>query len=184
MKLLYVLSFLYLIASCATNSIPHYQKYKKTAASPYKEEILDFYSRKNPYGEFSNFALFPIEVDGKIWPTSEHYYQAHKYQGPELREWVRQAKDPWESAQRGRDKSKVKRKDWDQIKDQIMEKALIAKFTQHQVLKELLLSTGTSIIYEHTKNDCYWGDCGDRSGKNKLGKALMKIRKALREGKL
>lgn len=165
-------------------SATHYKKYQPTPDTPYKESILDFYSRSKAYGEFSNFALFPITVDGKLWPTSEHYYQAHKYSDPKLQEWVRLGDTPVEAAKRGRDKSKPKRKDWDQVKDGIMEKALVAKFTQHEVLKKLLLATGDSALYEHTKNDCYWGDCGDRSGKNKLGKALMKIRGQLRANSL
>ena len=57
-----------------------------------------------------------------------------------------------------------------------MEKAVWDKFTRYPELKTLLLSTGNARIYEHTKNDCYWADCGDRSGKNKLGLLLEKIR--------
>lgn len=171
-----------LIISCSTTKAPHYSKYEATPAISYKNKVLDFYSRRKPYGEFSNFALFPITVDDKLWPTSEHYYQAHKYDNPELQEWVRAAKSPLEAAKRGRDKSKPKRKDWRQTKDGFMEKALITKFKQYPELKELLLSTGECEIFEHTKNDCYWGDCGNRKGKNKLGKALMRLRKGFRTG--
>ncbi len=165
-------------------NIPHYDKYPKTPATDYQDEILDFYSVKNLYGEFSNFALFPIQIDGLNWPTSEHYYQAHKYDDPVLIEWVRSAPSPYLAAKRGRDKTKPKRKDWKEIKDDVMRVALDAKFSQYDVLQELLLSTNTTYIYEHTKNDCYWGDCGDRTGKNKLGIALMDIRDILREGQL
>lgn len=152
---------------------------EKTDSSPVK-----FYSRKNSYGEFSNFALFPIKVDNKIWGTSEHYYQAHKYDQSNLQEYVRQAKTPEEAAKRGRKKELPKRTNWKQIKDQIMYKALVAKYTQHQSLKELLLSTGKAPIIEHTKRDKYWGDAGDGSGKNKLGKMLVDIRSKIQSGKL
>lgn len=56
---------------------------------------------------------------------------------------------------------------------------LKAKFTQYEVLKELLLETGDKILIEHTENDAYWGDAGDGSGKNQLGKLLMRLRKEL-----
>jgi ribA/ribD-fused uncharacterized protein len=138
--------------------------------------IIDFYSVKDPYGEFSNFALFSITVDGVKWPTSEHYYQAHKYTDPELMEKVRMAESPMDAATIGRDPNIPKRADWDEYKDIAMEVAVRAKFNQHEALKNLLKSTGDASLYEHTKNDCYWGDCGDRTGKNKLGLLLMKLR--------
>jgi len=73
----------------------------------------------------------------------------------------------------------VIKSNWDEIRDNIMYKAVLAKFTQHPELKELLLSTNDSILIEHTRNDSYWGDGGDRSGENMLGKILMKVRDEL-----
>lgn len=173
-----------LLVSCATTlPVPkatHYEKYPATAAVPSKEKIIDFYSRSQPYGEFSNFALFPIFVDGQWWPTSEHYYQAMKYEKKELIAWVQAAPDPMESANRGRDKNIPKRTDWEERKDEFMEKAVMDKFTRYPELKALLLSTGEARLYEHTENDCYWGDCGNRTGQNKLGVLLEKIRGKLR----
>lgn len=54
-----------------------------------------------------------------------------------------------------------------------------AKFTQYQDLKELLLSTAGCTVVEHTVNDNYWGDGGDGSGRNQLGKTLMRVRDEL-----
>lgn len=165
------LLFLSLQASCAHGEAPH---------QPYQEEILDFYSTQKTYGEFSNFALFPVFVDNSWWPTTEHYYQAHKYDREDLIKWVKEAPSPMEAALRGRDKRFPKRSDWEEQKDSIMEKAVQDKFARYPSLQKLLLSTGTARIYEHTKNDCYWGDCGDRTGKNKLGLLLEKVRASLK----
>lgn len=165
--------------SCAQKSIENEAQYK-TPIAAFQGEILDFYSTKDPYGEFSNFALYPVMVDGEMWSTSEHYYQAHKYDKPELIAWVQSASTPMEAALRGRDKSIPKRADWDARKDEFMEKAVIDKFNRYPELKQLLLSTGNARLYEHTKNDCYWGDCGDRTGKNKLGLLLEKLRESFR----
>ena len=44
-------------------------------------EYIHFYRVKERYGEFSNFARYPVQLDGKIWPTSEHYFQAQKFTG-------------------------------------------------------------------------------------------------------
>jgi N-glycosidase YbiA len=54
------------------------------------------------------------------------------------------------------------------------------QFTQHEELITLLLSTGDSKLVEHTENDDYWGDGGDGSGKNMLGRILMQVRESLR----
>jgi predicted NAD-dependent protein-ADP-ribosyltransferase YbiA (DUF1768 family) len=48
-------------------------------------------------------------------------------------------------------------------------------------LRSLLLQTGDAEIIEHTKNDKYWGDGGNGSGKNRLGELLMELRTKLRK---
>ncbi len=143
---------------------------------------IRFYSVTDAYGEFSNFAAYPIVLDGKKWPTSEHYFQAQKFEDASVREHVRAARTPMIAAQRGRDRSKKLRKDWDRARDAVMEKALIAKFTQHEDLRALLLGTGDAPLIEHTANDDYWGDGGDGSGANRLGMLLMKVRHSLSKG--
>lgn len=61
-----------------------------------------------------------------------------------------------------------------------MKEALTAKFSQYESLKELLLSTNDSILIEHTNNDSYWGDGGNGTGKNMLGKLLMEVRETFK----
>lgn len=61
-----------------------------------------------------------------------------------------------------------------------MRKALRAKFEEHPALAELLVSTGTAELVEHTENDAYWGDGGDGKGRNMLGRILMELRETLR----
>jgi N-glycosidase YbiA len=143
-------------------------------------EVINFYSVSEEYGEFSNFAAYPIRLRGKVWPTSEHYFQAQKFKGTADEEEVRKAKSPMIAARLGRSRQKPLRKDWESVKDQIMHEAVLAKFTQHADLGEMLLGTSEARIVEHTENDNYWGDGGDGSGKNKLGIILMRVREELR----
>ena len=63
-----------------------------------------------------------------------------------------------------------------------MWQALDAKFTQHEDLRQLLLSTKPRNIVYHKRSDDYWGDGGDGSGENQLGKMLMQLRKLFRKG--
>ena len=143
-------------------------------------EFIRFYSVSDDYGHFSNFAGFPIELDGRTWPTSEHYFQAQKFQEREHQETIRKTTSPMIAARLGRDRKKPLRKDWESVKVSVMRKAVLAKFTQHAELRDELLATGDAKIVEHTERDDYWGDGGDGSGKNMLGRILMEVREALR----
>ncbi len=139
-----------------------------------------FYKPSEAYGEFSNFSRHSIQLKEKLWPTSEHYFQAQKFSGTEHEEAVRIAKSPMVAARMGRSRERPLRPDWESVKDDIMREALRAKFTQHPQLRSLLLSTGDAQLIEHTTNDRYWADGGDGSGKNRLGELLMELRAQLR----
>ena len=45
--------------------------------------MINFYSVKNAHGHYSNFYEVPTKIDGKIWPTTEHYFQAMKFKKEE-----------------------------------------------------------------------------------------------------
>ncbi len=143
-------------------------------------EVINFYSVSGEHGCFSNFSPHPIQLRGKTWPTSEHYFQAMKFVGTPDEDEVRQAKSPMIAARMGRSRKRPFRKDWESVKDSIMHEAVLAKFTQHADLREMLLATGEAKIVEHTENDAYWGDGGDGKGKNKLGQILVQVREELR----
>lgn len=143
-------------------------------------QIIRFYRVNDPYGEFSNFVAFPIEIDGTIWPASEHYFQAQKFADLDYRERIRTTESPMTAAKMGRDRGFPLRSDWESVKDDVMRTAVRAKIGQHPTLRALLISTGDAILIEHTTNDSYWADGGDGSGKNMLGQILMEIRAELR----
>ncbi len=146
--------------------------------------IVNFYSSTDEYGCFSNISPHPIEVDGKRWPTSEHYFQAQKFEDVVHTEEIRKTKSPMIAARMGRDRKKPIRRDWQSVKVALMRKAVLAKFTQHDDIRQTLFATGDAKIVEHTENDSYWGDGGDGSGKNMLGQILMQVREELKAGLL
>ncbi len=84
------------------------------------------------------------------------------------------------AARMGRSRKRPLRPDWETVKDGVMRTAVLAKFSQHPEIREILLSTGDAQLVEHTTNDRYWGDGGDGSGKNMLGQILMSVREELR----
>lgn len=139
-----------------------------------------FYSAQDPYGEFSNFYSAPINLNDQTWPTTEHYFQAMKFEGSPYKETIRTANKPGKAASLGRSRAHPIRPDWEQVKYGIMKEAVRAKFQQHQHLKELLLGTGQAELVEHTSRDRCWADGGDGTGLNWLGKVLMEVREELR----
>jgi ribA/ribD-fused uncharacterized protein len=143
-------------------------------------DAIKFYIVSEEYGCFSNFSPHPIRLEGKLWPTSEHYFQAQKFAGAPDEEEIRMTASPMVAARMGRARSRPLRADWESVKDVIMFDAVLAKFTQHHDLREVLLQTGDATIVEHTSNDSYWGDGGDGSGINRLGQILMRVRAQLR----
>jgi len=145
------------------------------------QATIRFYGVNAEYGELSNFALYPITLKGKRWPTSEHYFQAQKFVTARDQEEIRNANTPMLAARWGRDRKRKLRRDWERVKIGVMREAVEAKFRQHEELGALLLQTGDATLVEHTENDDFWGDGGDGTGRNELGRILMAVRLRLRE---
>jgi N-glycosidase YbiA len=139
-----------------------------------------FYSTIDHYGEFSTFARYGIELDGHWWPTTEHYFQAQKFEDSAYQERIRTAATPKLAAELGRSRKLPLRSDWESIKDDIMYRAVLKKFQTHPQLRDLLLNTGDEEIIENAPGDYYWGCGKDGSGQNKLGLILMRVRDELR----
>lgn len=138
-----------------------------------------FYKINDEYGCFSNFAHYGFELDGKLWMTSEHYFQAQKFCGTEYEEMIRLLDNPMKAADMGRNRDLPLRTDWEEVKADVMRKAVLAKFKQNEEIKNVLLSTGKETIIENTSNDYYWGCGKDGSGENMLGIILMEVREKL-----
>jgi len=169
-------------------------------------QILFYSPKESPYGCFSNFSRHKVQVYGQTWETSEHPFQAMKYHPhrPDLVQMVLKAVGPMRAAEIGRDRGNPIRPDWDslvpnpsplvvddgrgpapvieRVKDQIMYEVVWAKFTQHNDLQSILLSTGASPIIENAIHDPYWGWGSSQTGVNRLGKILMAVRSELQVG--
>ena len=143
-----------------------------------------FYSHHDPvYGCFSNFSPHDIIDDNSvIYPTSEHYFQAHKFTDYYYFNRVLEAKTPNKAAILGRNKNYPLRPDWEAVKNSVMYKALELKFTQHPDISAVLLGTGDAVLIENTTNDYIWGCGTNKTGENRLGILLMELRKNLSRG--
>jgi len=150
--------------------------------SMYNQNVeIRFYLKRDPYGCFCNFAPYPVEIDGKVWKTTEHYYHAQRFAGTEFEEVIREIKTPFQAKEVAKSGIYPRRSDWFDVKSDIMMNAITAKFNQHNDLRDILVSTGNAILKEHTELDHYWADGGDGSGRSRLGEILMKVRSSFPE---
>jgi ribA/ribD-fused uncharacterized protein len=149
-----------------------------------EDEIRFYRASEKPYGAFSNLYRRAIEFEGEVFPTSEHAYQAGKARKREVRDWVLSAPSPalvamaahglyyWDIAP-----------GWSRTKFDRMRGVIRAKFTQHEDLRELLLSTGDARLVESATVDNevnrLWGEVNGE-GRNMLGQLLMELRAELR----
>uniref|UniRef100_B8HS05 NADAR domain-containing protein n=1 Tax=Cyanothece sp. (strain PCC 7425 / ATCC 29141) TaxID=395961 RepID=B8HS05_CYAP4 len=145
--------------------------------------VIYFYKVEGPYGCFSNFSPHGFELEGQRWQTVEHYYQAHKFVGTpdhHLCTQIQQCQTPAQAAALGRNPCHCPRSDWEEIKQQVMRTAVLAKFKTHPQIRTILLETGEAWLVEDSPVDFYWGCGADRSGQNHLGRILMSVRQELR----
>ena len=139
-----------------------------------------FNGSRGAHGFLSNFSSHPIELEGKTWPTVEHYFQAKKFEGTFYEERVREAATPRDAKELGKTRKLPLRPDWERVKERVMREALLAKFTQHPELAALLAESEGEELVEHSRHDRYWADGGGGGrGRNRLGKLLMSVRREL-----
>ncbi|KZL18415.1 Swarming motility protein YbiA [Pseudovibrio axinellae] len=147
----------------------------------FSNNTIYFYAQTDDYSEFSNFAPYGVELEGRWWRTVEHYFQAMKFRNDDYRERIRRCSKPKDAKCLGMTREIALRSDWEEVKDQIMLDAVRCKFKTHEHPRNLLLSTEQAEIAENAPMDAYWGIGADGSGLNKLGKILMQVRNELRD---
>jgi ribA/ribD-fused uncharacterized protein len=129
------------------------------------------------YRFLSNFWPAPFVWQGKLWPTSEHAYQAAKTLDPVQQHRILELKSPAYAKRAG--KLVTMREDWNEVKVTIMTEIVFEKFNQNPDLKQKLLDTGDAVLEEGNNwKDRTWGICppGSSQGQNLLGKILMVLR--------
>jgi N-glycosidase YbiA len=167
---------------------------------------VKFYEKKDPYYEFSNYSLYEVSINGKSYPSTEHYYQSKKfdYEGASqdnlvYAELIRCQKTPnmarllgiqevkqnfaWAKPLKALielHKARVNPDpNWDKHKLDVMRVALRHKFEQHPRLASTLIATGDKDIIEDSPRDDFWGIGRTGKGQNWLGRLLMELREHL-----
>jgi len=132
----------------------------------------------------SNFHVGPVVMDGVVYRSGEHAFNAGKTTDPTESAWVTDADTAGEAKRRGR--RVTLRPGWDAaIRFDVMRSVIAAKFAV-EPMRSALLATGDALLVEGTTwHDQVWGDCTCPKhrawpGANHLGQMLMAERAAIR----
>ena len=151
-------------------------------------DILTFTTPENRW--LSNMTYVAIEHQGIIYPSTENFYQAIKYDKDDfcpdvdylitVRNYLTTIK-PNEAKKYSR-KHQMTNLKFEDNKLKIMLYAQRKKYSQ-EPFKSKLLATGDCHIEEGNYwNDLYWGtDMKTHKGENNLGKIIMQVRAELRK---
>ena len=137
-----------------------------------------FYRKQDPYFCFTNFYLSSFkDRNGKVWKTSEHYYQAQKFINtePKYAEEIRLASSPWKTKKMGNNSEHKLDSKWEEIKVDKMEEAMYYKFGTTEKLKKMLLKTKDKRLMLCSTNPFWGGEL------NIVGYLLMKVRERLKK---
>jgi len=140
-----------------------------------------YLSRSDVNHPLSSYSKFGFELDGAEWPSVEHYYQGMKFEEGELRELIRSADRPEKAKKVAKANKGLVRKDWPQIREVMMTRAVYIKCRTHEAVTATLLATGDQQLVESSQFDYYWGCGRDGRGHNAFGKVLMAVRDKLKQ---
>ena len=134
-------------------------------------------SFRGEYFFLSNFYDAPVEYNGIKYRNNEAAFQAQKCTSEEYKKSFSNLT----ASEAKRDGRRcILRKDWEDIKINIMYEIVRAKFTQNRDLTDKLLATGDAYLIEGNNwGDRVWGQVNG-VGANNLGIILMRVRDELR----
>lgn len=136
-----------------------------------------FYEFK--YYMLSNFSAFQVRFAGVNYPTSEHAYQAMKFNEAWRQLQVKMQTSAHLAMKLAQSWSNHYRKNWNAEKVDWMYRICSAKCEQHPYIQRKLLETGDRELIEASPIDSFWGWGPDKQGCNELGKVWMRIREEL-----
>lgn len=127
---------------------------------------------------FSNSSFYPVELPGiGIFPNSEvAFFALRNLDDNNYINDLIESKNSHFAKIIADNYEKINGSLTQDINLDYMYTILKLKFNQNSILRDKLLMTGFRPIINHNKFDNFWGDNGDGSGNNFLGKLLVKIR--------
>lgn len=132
-------------------------------------------------------------IEGTEYPTAEHYMMAEKarlFGDDEACARILATRNPGKAKKIGREVRGYDDEAWTHARFEAVVRGNIAKFSQHDTLREVLLGTHQRVLVEASPSDRVWGiglAANDEKasnplawrGDNLLGFALMQVRHTL-----
>jgi len=151
---------------------------------------LVFFTQGSP---FSNFHKAPFVKGNVSYLCSEQYIQAMKaetFNDDVTRNRIMRCTSPYEMKNLGNQVKNFVTQVWHKEGEKIAHDACLAKFSQNEILRNALCETNHKSLGEAT-SDMFWGvglTLNDErvlehelwTGKNNMGKVLMKVREELK----
>ena len=156
-------------------------------------EIICFHNPDEEYAYLSNWYLSVFEVDGVRFSSMEQYMMYQKavtFHDETVADKIMRESDFAKIKQYGREVSNYDDVVWNGIRQIVVYRGLLAKFSQNEELKQRLKKTGDAILAECAVNDRVWAtgismkddrrfEMNQWRGENLLGFALMQVRQVL-----
>jgi len=131
---------------------------------------------RDKYFFLSNFYPEVLYINGEMYPSAEHAFQAMKSLDKDVRLAMSVCPSVAEVKRTGK---KINlRCDWEQVKVSIMKDILRAKFSDPELAQKLRDTGDEELIEGNTWGDTFWGVCNGK-GQNVLGTLLMEVRKEI-----
>lgn len=131
--------------------------------------IINWFSNMQPFDK-------PFEYKGIEFRTPEHLYQSMKFEN-KLDKVKIASLNPYAGKKEAHKMKSKQRGNWEDIKIEVMERALRYKFNKDSSWGTKLRSTTEDIVELNNWGDVFWGeDIFTNKGKNILGILLMDIR--------
>ena len=127
----------------------------------------------------SRNSMHPIKLEGKEWPSVEHYFQAMQFESMPYQEKIRLSNSIEQAIKLGKSWFKKKRPDLKQVRTTLMTRAIYIKCKTYPEVQKRLLEITEKKIVENSQFDYYWGCGRDHRGENHFGKILMNVREKL-----
>lgn len=147
-----------------------------------EENINDiFFSRHDEAELLGSASHHPFILDGKEWPTAEHYYQAMLFDNAALQDKIRSQPHAKAAIASTKWRFFQKKKDWKKLRQVLMTRAIYTKCKTHPAVAKCLLETGNKKLVENSAYDYFWGCGRDRRAENTYGKVMMNVREKLKQ---
>lgn len=157
--------------------------------------VICFHKPSEENGFFSNWYKSDFTIDGITYTSMEQYMMHEKatvFHDFEAASRILASSDVAAVKAIGRTVRNYDDRVWNGLRQIIIYRGLLAKFSQNESLKRELLNTGDSFLAECAVSDRIWGiglsmydkrrfDISSWNGQNLLGFALMAVREDLRK---